>query len=108
VETTVRRSKAQTRVLEQYLKAQADEGAGKATCMSKSRGRCSRHLNKSARRQQQIGSIAIGKNADLLVVKGDPASHISDIENVEIVFKDGAGYDSRKLLDAASGHYGEF
>jgi imidazolonepropionase-like amidohydrolase len=59
-------------------------------------------------RQQQIGSIAIGKNADLLVVKGDPASHISDIENVEMVFKDGAGYDSQKLLDAASGHYGEF
>ena len=59
-------------------------------------------------RQQQIGSIAIGKNADLLVVMGDPASRISDIENVEMVFKDGAGDDSRKLLDAASGHYGEF
>ena len=28
-------------------------------------------------RQQQIGSVAIGKNADLLVVKGNAASHIS-------------------------------
>jgi imidazolonepropionase-like amidohydrolase len=59
-------------------------------------------------RQEQIGSISIGKNADLVVIKGDPAAHISDIENVEIVFKDGVGYDTQKLLDSAKGHYGEF
>ena len=59
-------------------------------------------------RQDQIGSISIGKNADLVVIKGDPAAHISDIENVEIVFKDGVGYDSQKLLDSAKGHYGDF
>jgi imidazolonepropionase-like amidohydrolase len=59
-------------------------------------------------RQGQIGSISIGKNADLVVIKGDPAAHISDIEDVEIVFKDGVGYDSQKLLDSAKGHYGEF
>jgi imidazolonepropionase-like amidohydrolase len=59
-------------------------------------------------RQNEIGSIAPGKNADLLVVKGDPATHITDIENVEMVFKDGVGYDSRKLLDSVKGHYGEY
>jgi imidazolonepropionase-like amidohydrolase len=59
-------------------------------------------------RQDQIGSIAIGKNADLVVMKGDPANHISDIENVEIVFKDGVGYDTKKLLDSVKGHYGEY
>jgi imidazolonepropionase-like amidohydrolase len=59
-------------------------------------------------RQEQIGSIAPGKNADLVVVKGDPATHIADIENVEIVFKDGVGYDTRKLLDSVKGHYGEY
>jgi len=59
-------------------------------------------------RQNQIGSIAVGKNADLLVVKGNPAEHIEDIDNVRIVFKDGAGYDPQKLLDAAKGHYGEY
>src|ERR1700756_3709048 len=59
-------------------------------------------------RQDQIGSIAVGKNADLVVVKGDPATHISDIENVEIVFKDGVGYDSQKLLDSVKGRYGEY
>ena len=59
-------------------------------------------------RQEQIGSIAVGKNADLVVVKGDPANHISDIENVEIVFKDGVGYDSQKLLESVKGRYGEY
>jgi len=43
-----------------------------------------------------------------LIVKGDPATRINDIENVQIVFKDGAGYDTQKLLDSAKGHYGEY
>jgi len=59
-------------------------------------------------RQDRIGSVSVGKNADLVVVKGDPATRISDIENVEIVFKDGVGYDTRKLLESAQGHYGEY
>ena len=59
-------------------------------------------------RQDQIGSIAVGKNADLVVINGDPTARITDIENVEIVFKDGAAYDSRKLLDSVKGRYGEY
>jgi len=59
-------------------------------------------------RQDQIGSVAVGKNADLVVMKGDPSTHIRDIENVEIVFKDGIGYDSQKLLDSVKGRYGEY
>jgi len=57
---------------------------------------------------KQIGSIAPGKNADLVVIKGDPSKQVSDIENVEIVFKDGIGYDSQKLLDSVKGRYGEY
>jgi imidazolonepropionase-like amidohydrolase len=59
-------------------------------------------------RQDHVGSIAIGKNADLVVVNGTPATNIADIENVEIVFKDAVGYDTRKLLDSVKGHYGEY
>jgi hypothetical protein len=59
-------------------------------------------------RQDQIGSLAEGKDADLVVIKGDPARHIEDIENVEIVFKDGIGYDSQKVLDSVKGRYGEY
>jgi imidazolonepropionase-like amidohydrolase len=59
-------------------------------------------------KDKQIGSIATGKNADLVVIKGDPSKQISDVENVEIVFKDGVGYDSRKLLDSVRGRYGQY
>ena len=46
---------------------------------------------------ERIGSVAAGKNADLMIVTGDPSHRIADIENVELVFKDGIGLDSRKL-----------
>jgi len=54
----------------------------------------------------RIGSIAPGKQADLMIVKGNPAATISDIENVEIVFKDGIGYDSEKLIQSVQGLVG--
>jgi imidazolonepropionase-like amidohydrolase len=59
-------------------------------------------------RQDQIGSLAAGKNADLVVIKGDPSKNIADVENVEIVFKDGVGYDSQKLIDSVRGRYGQY
>ena len=54
----------------------------------------------------RIGTLAAGKQADIVVVKGDPSKNISDIENVEIVFKDGAGYDPAKLVKDANGFVG--
>jgi hypothetical protein len=59
-------------------------------------------------KQDQIGSVAVAKNADLVVMKGDPSTKIADVENVEIVFKDGIGYDSEKLLESVKGRYGEY
>lgn len=55
---------------------------------------------------ERIGSIAPGKQADLVVIKGDPSKDISDIEKVEIVFKDGVGYDSAKLIESVRGRVG--
>ncbi len=57
---------------------------------------------------QAIRIATLRKNADLVVVKGDPAARIADVENVEIVFKDGAGYDTGKLLASVKGRYGEY
>ena len=54
----------------------------------------------------RIGSIAPGKQADLMVVKGNPAANINDLEKVEIVFKDGIGYDSEKLIQSVQGLVG--
>ncbi len=59
-------------------------------------------------KDKEIGSVTTGKNADLVVIKGDPSKQISDVENVEIVFKDGVGYDSQKLLDSVRGRYGQY
>jgi len=47
-----------------------------------------------------IGTVAIGKQADLVVIDGNPALRIADIRKVKLVFKDGAGYDPAKLLDS--------
>ncbi len=59
-------------------------------------------------REKEIGSVAVGKNADLVVIRGDPSRQIADVENVEIVFKDGVGYDSQKLLESVRGRYGQY
>jgi len=58
------------------------------------------------REDDKLGMLSPGKVADLVVVRGDPSSKISDIENVELVFKDGVGYDSRKLIDSVRGLVG--
>ena len=57
-------------------------------------------------RADRVGSIAVGKRADLLVVNGDPSSRIEDIERLETVFKDGIGYDSAKLFASVKGQVG--
>ncbi len=53
-----------------------------------------------------IGTLAAGKTADVVVIQGDPTANIKDIENVKIVFKDGVGYDSAKLIESTKGQVG--
>jgi imidazolonepropionase-like amidohydrolase len=57
-------------------------------------------------RADRIGSLAPGKAADLIVVNGNPAASIADVEHVELVFKGGTGYDPAKLIAAAQGSVG--
>jgi len=54
----------------------------------------------------RIGSLDVGKQADIVIVKGDPSANIRDIENVEVVFKNGVGYESKKLIESVSGQVG--
>jgi imidazolonepropionase-like amidohydrolase len=58
---------------------------------------------KSLARDRTIGSIAPGKNADLVLIDGNPAKNIQEVEKVEIVFKDGVGYDSKKIFASVRG-----
>lgn len=52
--------------------------------------------------------MTAGLRADLFVVSGNPATNISDIRNVEIVFKKGMAYDPVKLIAATQGTVGQF
>jgi imidazolonepropionase-like amidohydrolase len=53
-----------------------------------------------------IGSIAVGKAADIVVLGGNPAEKIDNMEKVELVFKDGVGYDPAALIQSVSGLVG--
>jgi enamidase len=57
-------------------------------------------------RAERIGSIAVGKQADLMVVSGDASTNIAAIERVETVFKNGVGYDSQKMFASVKGRVG--
>jgi enamidase len=56
----------------------------------------------------RTGTLAAGKQADLLVIGGDPSARIADIRNVEIVFKRGVGFDPAKLIESVRGKVGIF
>ena len=45
----------------------------------------------------QLGSIAPGKLADLDIVDGDPAANISDVRRVVTVIKDGKVFDAKAV-----------
>lgn len=47
-----------------------------------------------------IGTIETGKNANLLIINGDPSKNISDIRKAQFVFENGVGYNSKKLFES--------
>jgi imidazolonepropionase-like amidohydrolase len=57
--------------------------------------------------KESFGIIAPGKAADLIVVRGNPSQNIAAVRNVELVLKNGVGYDPAKLRAAVEGTVGE-
>jgi enamidase len=57
-------------------------------------------------RADKVGSIAAGKQADLVVIDGDPSANIADVRKVSMVFKQGIGYDPAKLIESVKGKVG--
>ncbi len=67
-----------------------------------------RERRRVPRRGALVGSIAAGKQADLVVIDGDPSAHIEDVRKVSLVFKQGVGYDPAKLIASVKGRVGLF
>src|SRR6185369_2786238 len=52
---------------------------------------------------QTLGTVEVGKLADLVVLQGDLTADPSVIRTPTIVFKDGVGYDAAKLIASVQG-----
>jgi hydroxyacylglutathione hydrolase len=61
---------------------------------------------RALRMDDEIGSIAPGKWADMAVIRGDPLADIRHTRNVERVFLEGREYDPAALLERARGRIG--
>ncbi|MGE0812852.1 MAG: amidohydrolase family protein [Vicinamibacterales bacterium] len=61
-----------------------------------------RYLGQEAR----IGTLAPGKQADLVVIDGDPSRDIAEIRKVQTVFRRGVGFDPAKLIQSVTGKVG--
>jgi enamidase len=57
-------------------------------------------------REARVGSIAVGKQADLVVIDGDPSTRVADVRKVELVFRNGVGYDPERLIASVRGRVG--
>jgi enamidase len=57
-------------------------------------------------RDDEIGTVEVGKRADLVLMRGDPATDPEAFRQMTIVFKDGVGYDSPKLFASVKGWVG--
>ncbi len=57
-------------------------------------------------RNKEIGTLETGKKADIVLIDGDLSKDIKAIRNTEIVFKNGIGYDSKKIFDSVKGKVG--
>jgi len=55
---------------------------------------------------ERIGTVAAGKQADLVLLDGDLAKDITTIERPEVVFKAGVGYDSGAIYQSLRGKVG--
>lgn len=57
-------------------------------------------------RDDRVGSLVVGKQADIVLLAGDPSTTIADVRNVDIVFRAGVGYDPARLVESVSGRVG--
>ena len=57
-------------------------------------------------REDDLGTVEVGKHADLVLMRGDLTTDPDALRRMTLVFKDGVGYDSAKLFDSVKGWVG--
>lgn len=57
-------------------------------------------------RDKDVGTLAVGKRADIAVVDGDLLKDTRALEHMPLVFKNGVGYDTQKIFTAMHGTVG--
>jgi enamidase len=57
-------------------------------------------------RAKDIGSLSVGKRADIVVIDGNPMEDVSAVEHMPLVFKNGIGYDTVAIFKAMQGQIG--
>lgn len=57
-------------------------------------------------RDKDIGSLAVGKRADIVVIDGDPVQNVTAVEHMPLVFKNGIGYDTGAIFKSMQGQIG--
>jgi imidazolonepropionase-like amidohydrolase len=55
---------------------------------------------------KETGSLENGKLADLVIINGDLDNDISNIRNMELVFKEGIGFNSTRMFESVKGQVG--
>lgn len=54
----------------------------------------------------ETGTIEVGKEVDLILINGDLSKDVSNIRKMELVFKNGIGFDSKKIFESVKGKVG--
>jgi hypothetical protein len=67
---------------------------------------CSLNAAQYLGKDKEIGTIEEGKRADLVLIDGDLQKDVHAVRNTEIVFKNGIGFDSKKIFESMNGRVG--
>ena len=54
----------------------------------------------------RVGSLAEGKQADLILVDGKPDEDLRHLSRIDLVFRNGIAYDSKKIVESLKGKVG--
>jgi enamidase len=57
-------------------------------------------------RETTVGSLVVGKRADIAVIDGDPARDATALDHMPLVFKAGTGYRTDMIFDSFRGKVG--